>query len=151
MRASSNPLSIDRPLEEVFAYISNPANMGTWVSGVTDPVAITSGPPQEGMEFATKYHYNGVHEITYIVTDFERPYRYGIKATSGPFPFESLIVLEADGNGTRITNTIYAGADGWITSIMFKTMGPILRKMMTKRQDKELIVLKALLEADASA
>lgn len=147
---SSASIILNKPIQEVFAFISDFNNMHRWVSGVTDPRAISGGEIRVGTEFATKYQYNGVHDITYVVTDYDRPTRYGCKATSGPFPFESLIELETTSSGTKITNTIDAGADGRVTAIIFALFGPLLRKAMHKRLRKELEGLKDLLESQVA-
>jgi len=98
-----------------------------------------------GLTFATQYAFNGRQaEIDYVITVFEAPHRYGIRATSGPFPFESVVVLEEVPEGTSMTYTIDAGSDSKATSVIFALFGPLLRKAMTKRLNRQLEDLKAL-------
>lgn len=149
MRASSSVV-IDRQVEDVFAYAATIENMDAWVHGVGEPRRTSEGPFGVGSTFASTYTYGSkTHDITYVVTRHEPPGCYGVKSTSGPFPFEGVIELRPIGGGTEITNTIDAGADSKGTEVIFALFGPILRVMMRKQLRRELESLKATLEAPA--
>ncbi len=85
--------------------------------------------------------------MTNLVTAFEPPHRFSVKSTSGPFPYEGVVTLEAQGNATGMTNTLDAGSDSWATSVIFTLFGLLIRPMMRRRLHKELVALKSLLEA----
>ncbi|MDZ7727953.1 MAG: hypothetical protein U5Q44_07040 [Dehalococcoidia bacterium] len=77
---------------------------------------------------------------------FEPPRRMVIEALEGPFPFRGQIDLAEAAAGTRMGNTITAGSDSRMTSVMFVAGGPVLRWMMRRQLRKELRELKGLLE-----
>ncbi len=149
MKAAASAV-IDKPIEEVFAFVANAENMARWVVGVAEPKWTSNGVRGVGATFASKYTYAGnTHHLTYEVTAHDPPSCYAVKATSGPFPFEGLLELEPVGGKTKITNTIDAGADGAATRVIFVLFGPLLRILMRKQLRKELEGLKVLLERNA--
>ena len=146
MKASASVV-IDRPIEEVFAFVADVENADRWVNGVTEPRRTSEGEFGVGATFASKYTWgNKTHDITYVVTAHDPPTRHAVKSTSGPFPFEGAIDLEAVAGGTWVTNTIDAGTDSIATSVIFALFGPLLRMSMRKRLRAELAGLKATLE-----
>ena len=54
------------------------------------------------------------------------------------------------GDGTEVTNTLSAGSDHVVTTLMFRLLPFIVRPMMAKQLRKELAQLKAILEGDGS-
>lgn len=52
-----------------------------------------------------------------------------------------------DGGGTRVTNAIEPGADGWFTTVLFTVGRPLVRWMMERRLRDELDALKAIIES----
>ena len=102
---------VDRPIQEVWEFVSDFKNMEGWVDGVSD-LKPPEGELGIGSTFASKYTYgNRTHDITYEVTAFDPPLHIAMKSTSGPFPFEGTLTLEKWGDGTKVTNTIEAGSD----------------------------------------
>jgi hypothetical protein len=151
MRASVSEM-LDQPIEEVFAFVASVEHMGHWVNGVSEPRRTSEGPFGVGSTFASKYTYgNKTHDIAYVVTAHDPPTRHAVRSTAGPFPFEGVVTLEPVGRGTRITNTIDAGADSTFTSVIFVLFGPLVRMMMRQQLRKELQSLKAALTQDPRA
>ena len=143
---SSATIDINRPIDDVFAYIADPHNMEQWVVGVTD-VQTSSDRPTAGMQYTSNYTYGGRTEaMTYVVTGFESPTRYSIRG-EGPFPFEGELSLEPTATGTRVTNSIDAGSDSRFTTVMFTLFAPVMRRVMAKRLKAELVELKGELES----
>lgn len=151
MKATTS-LTVRRSPEEVFAFVSSPANMASWLSGVSASEAASEGPVGPGAVLSSHYtHGSKTHLVTYVVTAYEEGRRYGFRATSGPYPFENLVELEPAVGGTRVIHTIDAGADSRATAVIFAVFGPILRKMMRRRIQEDLKGLKVLLEQDGVA
>ncbi|MBL0385208.1 SRPBCC family protein [Tumebacillus sp. ITR2] len=144
MKATATKI-LPHGIHEVFTFVSNPDTMHRWVDGVSNPRRTSDAELGVGLTFATHYAFNGRQaEIDYVITEFEAPHRYGIKATSGPFPFASEVLLEEVPEGTSMTYTIDAGSDSKATSVIFALFGPLLRKAMVKRLHRQLEDLKAL-------
>jgi carbon monoxide dehydrogenase subunit G len=140
---------INRPIEEVFAFVSNLENQDRWVEGSSETKATTKDEINVGSTFEGKFTYSGrTQEIKYEVTNLSHPNQLTVKSIDGPFPFEAWLDLKEIENQTEISNTIEAGSDHIITSIMFVLLKPFLRWQMNKQMKKELRKLKKILESD---
>ena len=147
MKASTS-ITIDRPVEQAFAFVADPETMYRWVIGVTQPKRTSEGEFGLGSTFDSKYTYRGkTFDVSYLATEFEPPTRYGFKSTAGPFPSEGLIELETAGTRTRVAFTIDAGSDSVATTVIFALFGPLIRMLMRRHLHKELEALKAVLES----
>ncbi len=143
----SAELVINKGIEDVWAYVSDFSKMGEWVEGVSDAQQVPEGDLEAGKKLKSKYSYRGkTFDVEYEVTEYGPPNRFGMKSTEGPFPFEGLIELETYAGSTRVTNTIDAGSDGLITSIIFSVFGSFVRRSMNKRMQQELEKLKSVLQ-----
>lgn len=140
-------IDIARQRQDVWNFVAEPANMDAWVNGVSGAHLTGAGLMGPGAKIASKYTYGGkTYDIEYEVMAFEPPRRMAIEALEGPFPFRGQIDLAEAAAGTRMGNTITAGSDSWMTSVMFAAGGPALRWMMRRQLRKELRELKGLLE-----
>ena len=151
--AATTSIEIERPIDDVWAFVTDIGNMPHWVDGVSD-AAVTAGADaaasglEAGTPFMSQYTYAGRrHTMEYVVTDLEPPGHYALKSTEGPYPVELTLRLDAaPGGAVRLTKTTRAGSDGVITSAMFLLLGPLLRRMMRKQMAKELARCKAACE-----
>jgi len=60
------------------------------------------------------------------------------------------VALQRDGGGTRLRNTVDAGADSLITALMFLAMWPMFRFGMKRGIRQDLKRLKAALEEETT-
>ena len=85
MKASAS-IVIDKPISEVWDFVSDIENMDKWVNGVKDPKPISGGEWGVGSTFESGYEYAGkTHRITYEITEFDSPSLISMRSTSGPF------------------------------------------------------------------
>ena len=151
MKASAS-IIIDKPISEVWDFVSNIENMDKWVNGVRDPKPISEGEWGVGSTFEGGYEYAGkTHRITYEITGFDPPGRISMRSTSGPFPFEGWTELLEGKEGTQVVNTIDAKPTNRFLTVWFTLLGVILRMMMRIQLRKELTLLKVELEATESS
>ena len=151
--AATTSIEIERPIDDVWAFVTDIGNMPHWVDGVSEAIltpeadAAASGLAV-GTPFMSQYTYAGRrHTMEYVVTILEPPGHYALKSTEGPYPVELTLRLDAaPGGAVRLTKTTRAGSDGMITSAMFLLLGPLLRRMMRKQMSKELARCKAACE-----
>ena len=146
MKATAE-IAIESSMRSVWDYVSDVSNMDNWVDGVQGAHLISDGNIGEGAELASKYHYRGkTFDVKYKVTRFESPRYFGMKSTEGPFPFEGILELQEEGpTTTRLYNTIDAGSDSWMTSIIFVIGAPLIKVMMRRQLAKELSNLERIL------
>ena len=141
MPSASKTITINRPIDEVFAYVADGLNGPKWRSGILD-IAHASG---EGVGAVYRQGVAGPGgrriAADYEVTTYEPPRRLAFKAIAGPVrPTGEYRLSEADG-GTSITFSLTADLSGWKRFLMG---GAVQRTM-----DAEMAALdrlKAVLE-----
>lgn len=146
MRASAE-IGINRPIEDVWAFVSDVRTMDRWVTGVSGARQSSDGPLAVGSAVESQYRYAGrTHDIKYEVTALEPGSRLTLTATSSPFPLVWSVELRRADSGTVVRNTVDAGADSFITAIIFLLFWPLFRLGMRRGIRKDLERLKAALE-----
>jgi uncharacterized protein YndB with AHSA1/START domain len=146
MKASAT-VTINAPIERVFAFVATIENMDLWVNGVTEPRWTSERIMETGATFGSFYGNAGnIHEVTYEVTALEAPTKLATRSTSGPFPFDSEIVLVAVEEKTRVTNTLDARATNSAMSVWFALGGILIRPFMRRQLERELMLVKTLME-----
>jgi uncharacterized protein YndB with AHSA1/START domain len=138
---------INRPVEEVFAYVAKGDNWSEWATELVESRETSEGPVGVGTTYTHVAQMLGRRiENGYEVTEYEPNRKFSMKSTSGPVPADvSLTVDSADG-GARLDLNVHAEVGGF-----FKLAEPVIARMMDRQQDANLANLKDLLEAQAEA
>ena len=132
---------INRPIEQVFAYVTNPNNITKWRP---DVLAINGagGSVVAGDKFDELVKFMGRKTFTMQVVEYQPNQREVIQAVSGPgvkptqtFQFES-----RDG-GTQLSITAHVRTYG-----LFRLIEPMMPAMFSKTWSQYLINLKHILE-----
>ena len=145
--SASASVTIERSPQDVWAYVSNPANQDHWVDGMSESEVIGDGPLGRGTQIRGRYTYGSQSApVLMTITEFREARQLAIEASEGPFPFSGLLRLERSGGATVVTNSMRAGSDHVVTSIMFTLLRPLMKLMMGRQLKKELGQLKAILE-----
>tara|TARA_B100001123_G_scaffold442647_1_gene586751 strand:+ start:815 stop:1255 length:441 start_codon:yes stop_codon:yes gene_type:complete len=134
----SASIVIERPIEEVFSFISRIENMPRWVTGVA-AARLDSPEMTTGASFRVSYS-QGFRADTVVmeVITFEPPRIFETRSSRAPFQFAGSLILEEYESGTLITNTIEADADSLSTRLATLMLGPFLARSMQKRLHREL-------------
>ena len=134
---------IDRPVEEVFAYITDIKNWLHWHKGMLEAEQSSEGPVGVGTT------YRGVSQVlsqrmewTSELTAYEPDKKMAQRLHSGPMLFDQIFALEPVEGGTKF---ILAGEGE--TGGFFKLAEPILKRRMQKEMEGNLSNLKGILEA----
>ena len=144
---ASTQVTINREPAEVWAYVSDVTNQDHWVDGMSDSEVIGDGPIGRGTQVRGVYTYGGNDgPVEMTITEFRAGRVLAIEASEGPFPFTGRLTLERSGPSTIVTNSMTAGSDHIVTSIMFTVLRPLMKMMMARQMRKELGQLKAILE-----
>ena len=143
MAKVSNSITILRPIEDVFAVLTDVENTGTWFPGNVEEH--WTSPPPHGVG-STRHAVVTVlgrrTENDAVVTEYEPPRRAVIKATSANAPFIGTLTFASDGDGTRVdvtTELIFSGAR--------RMVGPIFAVMYGRAWDSGLASLKQMMES----
>ena len=136
---------INRPVEEVFAFVSNPENNPKW-SSLSREVTITSaGPIGVGTTYRSVVAFLGRRiEGETEITEYEPNRSFAEKSKSGPFPVENRTTFERVDGGTRVNFTTVAEPGGF-----FKLAEPLLVGMLKRQFEADFANVKDLLESHA--
>ena len=138
-------LVINRPVEEVFAFISNPENLPRWRAGTLDIKRNSSEPFGMGSVVGGRFTFLGrPFDGNLEIIAHEPHRRYGTRLTEGPFPLEARYTLEPAGNGTDLTLVIEGEPGGF-----FKLAEPLVVSLAKRSYEADLNNLKEMLEAQA--
>ena len=136
---------INRPVEEVYAYTSNPENNSQWQSNCLGAVITSEGPTGVGTTFSDGAKFLGRRiESTFEITEYDPNRKVWFKTTSGPIPAKAGYTYESVEGGTKVTFGCEAEPGG-----LFKLAKPIIVREIKREWETSLANLKDLLEAQA--
>ena len=131
-------LTIHRPVEEVFAYLSDVEHGPRYMSGQRETHKTSTGSMGIGTTFATssKFLRRGAR---FEITEYELDRRLAWKAMSGARATTTW-GFQPSGPSTRVTFTRVADAHG-----LFRLPRSLLQELANGRVDHDLATLKELL------
>ena len=92
---------VERPLDEVFAYVANPGNVPEWQSGVLE--TDFAGEMRVGARWREVRTFLGRRvEATLEATAYEPTGEFALRVASGPIPFSVRHFFAPAAGGTRI-------------------------------------------------
>ena len=133
---------IERPVEEVFAYIADQTNAPAWQSGLVEVRRTTEGPIGVGTKHTLARMFMGRRmEADNEYVAYEPNRRIAFKVTSGPMRAEASYLFEAVAEGTRVTSTIEMDTSGFLS-----LAEPLIAAGLRREIKAAIPVLKDLLE-----
>lgn len=140
---------IERPLEDVFAFVSNPNNETRWHTQILEirPAAgvQSSGLPNswtQGSTWTVTAGFMGRRMHSDVeVTRFEPNRRIEFTTKTGPVQPIATCLFEPADRGTMFTRRTEIPLKG-----VFRLMKPLIQRDATKRQERHLENLKRTLE-----
>ena len=135
---------IERPVEEVFAFVTDPNNDPLWQSTSLETEQTSEGPVDVGTTFRNTSKFLGRRiDSTYEVTENDPPNKQCVRITSGPIPGEGCYLYEpADGGSTRFTQNFEAEVGGF-----FRLAEPLVARAIRRQMEADMATLKDLLES----
>ena len=141
MPAAKRSIVINRPVDDVWAYVTNGSNAAKWRSGVLD-VAKVSG---EGVGEIWRQGVRGPGgrriDADYEVTAWEPGRRMAFRSIAGPVRPTGEYVLVPEGGGTRLSFSL----DAQLSGLKKLLMGGAVQSTMNAEM-AALDRLKAVLE-----
>jgi uncharacterized membrane protein len=136
---------IKRPVEEVFAVLSNLENNLKWDSVALEVKKTSEGPIGVGTTWRILQKAFGKRlEIEAKFTEYEPNRKTTLKSKSGPFPVEVRRTYEPVEGGTRVSHIFEAEPGGF-----FKLAEPLLMRLVKRGIENDLATMKDLIEAHA--
>jgi uncharacterized protein YndB with AHSA1/START domain len=132
---------INRTLEEVFGYVTNPANIPQWRRDVLG-IKRAEGPVARGSQFEELVNFMGRKTYTMRVIDYQPNRCEVIQAVAAPgvSPTQTFQFEPADG-GTRFCVRVQVQTAG-----LFRLVEPMMPGMFKKIWTQYLLNLKHILE-----
>ena len=136
---------IDRPIEEVFAFMAEVENLPRWAENTIEARQTSEGPVSAGTTCTVRSKAMGrVMAHHFVVTEYEPHTRYAAESTSGPFPMHMRYSLEPSDGGTRVYTVSEADLGG-----IARIAAPVLATMARKQIAADHRRLKLMLESQA--
>ena len=138
-------VDILRPVEDVFAYLSDPKNNLQWETGVVEMEFTTEAPLRVGSKGRRVQKQMGTDEGTWEITEHVPNESLAMTFESQRFTGSGGYKLNATDGGTRL-NYWFIGNP---RKILFKLLMPLMMPMMRSQTGKNYARLKGILESSA--
>jgi uncharacterized membrane protein len=138
-------VTIDRPVAEVFEYVTNFDNLPSW-SDTHSVKRLSNGGNGPGAKFILDMGKGPMRsQLEFATTQWEQDRNWSFKTSSaGPFVWDGTYRFEPAGDSaTRVSQAGQVTLKGWR-----RLLEPLVRLELQKGEQSELIRLKDLLESD---
>ena len=132
---------INRPVEEVFNYVSADDTYTKWQAGVEE--VIEHGPRNTvGSQFTEVRKFMGQEMRTTLeLTEFMPNAKWAAKVVKGPVPYEVTMTFTSVGGGTQVTTCVEGEPKGF-----FKLAEGMVAGQLEKSLEQDGLKLKEILE-----
>jgi uncharacterized protein YndB with AHSA1/START domain len=139
--------TIDRPIDEVFAYLADVERHPEWVSSVLNTKKTSDGPMGLGATFTEEGKVLGRRlQTEWEITAYEPPHTIRQRMQMGPARAVLTATLEATDGGTKVT-IVQEGETGGL----LKVADPLVARTLKKQLAADLETLKTLIESGVAA
>jgi carbon monoxide dehydrogenase subunit G len=134
---------IERPVEAVFEFVSDPTTFPRWNSAVQSVQETSAGAEGVGATYRMERELpDGPAENDLEVVEVNRPSLFVIRTTSGPTPFTYRYVFSEEGGGTLLQLAAEVELGG-----LAGALGPIASRAVKRGVDSNFADLKRILES----
>jgi hypothetical protein len=139
----SSSALIERPVKQVFDFVSTPENDFRWHYGTLAASSLADGISSKGTFFRSIGHWMGRRDLsTFEVTEYKPDQKYGFKSLSGPLHSETCYTLtRVNDDSTTLDISIQVQVVDF-----FRMEESLLKRKMEKQLTENLAVLKDILE-----
>lgn len=144
MFETKNSIFINRPPQDVFSAITDPAKLSMWQTMTETAELSSNGDLGVGSTMTVVARFLGrKFESEIEVTAWEPPHRVDWKSVNGPYPAEVSNALERQGEGTLLTSV----GQGEMGSF-FKLAEGLVARQLEKQIATNYETLKLLMESN---
>ena len=135
---------IDRPVDEVFAYVADPSRLATWQTNTVSAVTEDGGPMAAGARLREIHRMPGGRKLESVVevAEFEPNRTLGLRVVEGT-PIHGHISLEEAGGATLMRFRVYGQLEG-----AMRLLQPLVRRQLQRQFRADCNRLKSLLEGE---
>ena len=145
MAAFTGRVEIERPVEQVFAYLDDLSRHGEWQEQIVSVRIETPGPTRVGTRAVEVRRVGGRQQrMSYEITEHEPPRVFAFRGLDGPLRPVGRGTLESAGAGSSVLTVAF---DFEIHGLLGRLLLPLARREARKQIPKDQLRLKARLEA----
>jgi uncharacterized protein YndB with AHSA1/START domain len=134
-------IHLNRPVEQVFAFLIDTGKLSTWQSNLIKMEQLTAGPLRAGSRFREVRRLGRREsEIQGEITAFEPNRRFETKTITKPQVMVSYS-FEAENGGTRLKHKFVM-----LTSGLMRLLEPLIAGSIKKESEADFETLKRILE-----
>jgi hypothetical protein len=135
---------IERPPEEVFDYVTDPARLDTWQTNTVAAERLEEGPLRVGSRLREVHRAPGGKELESVVqvVEHERPRAFGLKVIEGSLPVDLDITLEQADGATLMRFRGHGQPSG-----AARLAQPLLQRVLKRQFAGQCATLKQVMEA----
>jgi uncharacterized protein YndB with AHSA1/START domain len=139
------PVEIDRPVEDVFAFVTDPSRLPEWQTTTVSSVPETAGPLRAGTRLREVHRGPFGRELESLVevARYEPNRRFDLRILEGPLPLDGNFGFEAVDGRTRID----FAAEGQPSGLL-RLAQPLLARTLEKQFRGYFARLKELMEGE---
>ena len=142
MKHVESSITINRPIDQVFAFVTDFGKAIPWQAGIIEARVTSNGAVGVGTTYTWVQQIAGQKmDTSGTVTGWNPPHQYTWKSTGGPFPVSGGVTFKAEGSSTVVTQYADAEPGGF-----FKLAEGLLVKQIEGQFAQSLKTLKQLLE-----
>jgi uncharacterized protein YndB with AHSA1/START domain len=132
---------LNKPVEQVFAFLTDTGKLATWQSNLIKSESLTEGPLRTGSRFREVRRINNKEEqIEGEITTLEPNKRLETKTVTKPQAMVSY-ALDPEQGGTRLKYSFVLETSG-----LMRLLEPLIASSIKKDMDADFETLKSLLE-----
>jgi uncharacterized membrane protein len=143
MPTIASSVVIEKPVDEVFAFVVDMGNEAKWQSSVVEAELTSEGPMGAGSTGREVRMLMGRRvETSYRITEWDANRRYSLESTSGPISVQAAYTFEPTDVGTKLSLSLEPKVGGFL-----KLMEPMIIDMGQRQIEADFKQLKELLES----
>jgi uncharacterized membrane protein len=147
MLTMESRIEVARPVDQLFAYLSDLSNWPQWLAGIQESRIEGSERIGVGAKVRQVAKFLGRRfEITGQVVEFSANKKIAMQVLSGPFPMALTMTVESIGQGSRLTTVLEADPGTY-----FRLAAPLVKPLLQRQLDADHATLKALVEEVVTA
>lgn len=133
---------VDKPIEEVFTFLSNPLNTPKWQAMIKKVEQLVPGAIGVGSKFNVQAEMMGRAMMGVMeVKTFEPPNKFGFANKSGPVEVNVTFTLKPAGTGTKVGIAVEGNPGG-----LFKLAEGPMTHQLKAQMEANIARLKSVLE-----
>lgn len=135
--------TIDRPREEVFAFVCDPQRLRRWQPLVVEVELLDEPPLRQGSRLREVREVRGRRLAqTVRVSAFDPPSRFGLEILEGPIPVHGDLTFEPVPGGTLVRLHAHGQAPRLV-----RPLAPLLAVFLKRETRRQYARLKSVLES----